>query len=205
MNSVANFSHHVPTGNPALLRNTSFSQYNRANGWGVKNMSFIFQKYVQKKLLIKTLIFKKVPLIEWWTRLNFSLIPLFTKNKGIREDEKGAVLLLRGRSQNKGFTSLMPLINVETLFLPNPNNKTTTVEVRHISSLTSLPHFHGFNKVMRLLFWDIISSTEVVLLKNKVKIRFYHLALGRGCTSSQQPIPTSFQREIKNFYNSKLF
>ena len=37
MNSVANFSHHVPTGNPALLRNTSFCQYNRSNGRPVRD------------------------------------------------------------------------------------------------------------------------------------------------------------------------
>lgn len=53
-------------------------------------------------LLVKTLIIKKTPLIEWWTRLYFSLIPLFWENKGIRVDVKRTVLLLRGYSQNKG-------------------------------------------------------------------------------------------------------
>jgi len=65
-------------------------------------------------LLAKTLIFKKVPLIEWCSRLYFSLIPLFLMNKGIRVDVKGTALLLRGLSQNKGLTSLRPFRYVDT-------------------------------------------------------------------------------------------
>jgi len=62
-------------------------------------------------LLLKNPYFKKVPLIEKWTQRSIPLIPLFSANnegiaevnKGIREDAKGDVLLLRGHSQNKGF------------------------------------------------------------------------------------------------------
>jgi len=60
----------------------------------------------------------------------------------------------------------------ETSFLPNSNNKTTTVEKRQPSLETSLPHYHTFNEVMRLVSQGVIFSTEVVLLKNEVKIRF---------------------------------
>jgi len=51
----------------------------------------------------KNLYFKRVPLIEKWTQLTLPLIPLFSANKGIREDERGTALLLRGLSKNKGF------------------------------------------------------------------------------------------------------
>ena len=59
----------------------------------------------------------------------------------------------------------------ETSFLPNSNNRTTTVETRQPSS-TLLPHCHRFNEVMRSGSQGAIFSTEVGLLRNEVKIRF---------------------------------
>jgi len=68
----------------------------------------------------------------------------------------------------------------KTSFLPNSINKTTSVETRKPSLATSrvlrkvqaLPHYSTFNEVIRLVSQVVNFSTEVVLLKNEVKIRF---------------------------------
>ena len=64
---------------------------------------FYFSKTRSQNIVDKNPYFKRVPLIEKRTQLTFPLIPLFSANKGIREDAKGDALLLRGLSQNKGF------------------------------------------------------------------------------------------------------
>jgi len=95
---------------------------------GFKNCEFIFSlvlRKVQAKIRSKTVVGKnpyfhlcfarsarqRAPLIEKQTQPSRSLtsyfvqstsIPLLSSNKGIRGDEKGAILLLRELSQNKG-------------------------------------------------------------------------------------------------------
>jgi hypothetical protein len=61
----------------------------------------------------------------------------------------------------------------QTSFLPNSKNRTTSVEVNQSSSLTSLPHFHIFNEVIRLGFLWVLLLLRLFCKKNEVKIRFF--------------------------------
>jgi len=65
----------------------------------------VHAKTRSQNVVAENTYFKKVPLIEKRTKLSVPLIPLFSVNKGIRENGKWVALLLRVLSKNKGLTA----------------------------------------------------------------------------------------------------
>jgi len=103
-----------------------------------------------------------------------------SSSKTVFEERITRCIPLGWAAKNVGFIKkcVHEIFGNGTSFIPNSNNKTTTVETRHPSSATSLPHYHTFNEVMRSVSQGVIISTVVVLLR-KLGIFHYFNSLGK--------------------------
>jgi len=87
-----------------------------------KKCMFYFSKKRSQNVVGKITYSPKVPLLEKRTQLFSALIPLFSANKGTRENGKWAALLLRGLSKNKGLmkkrTNTADFVHSTSIFSP---------------------------------------------------------------------------------------